>query len=115
MSKEKFTKGEWLHDYEGAYHSVWSGEFNHPVAIIHNQDDVVDFDESDANAHLIAKAPEMYAMLKSVYSELAMLIDEVNDQRASRVTSTTEYEPDYHDQETLHLIQMLLAEARGEK
>lgn len=68
----KFTNGEWCHDYEGAYHSVWSKEFNHPVAIVHNETDVVDFDESNANAHLIAAAPEMYEMLEYVMKCAAM-------------------------------------------
>ena len=58
---------------------------------------------------------EMYKMLETCLSEMHGLIDEVNDQRASRITSTTESEPDYHDQETLHLIQLLLAKARGEQ
>lgn len=56
---------------------------------------------------------EMYKMLESVADELYMLIDEVNDQRASRITNQTECEPDYHDMKTVHEIQCLLAEARG--
>lgn len=56
---------------------------------------------------------KMYKMLESVASELYMLIDEVNDQRASRITPQTECEPDYHDMQTIHEIQCLLAEARG--
>ena len=58
-------------------------------------------------------AIEMYKMLESVADELYMLIDEVNDQRASRITPQTECEPDYHDMQTIHEIQCLLAEARG--
>lgn len=58
-------------------------------------------------------AIEMYKMLESVAGELYMLIDEVNDQRASRITNQTECEPDYHDMQTVHEIQCLLAEARG--
>jgi len=67
-----------------------------------------------ANAHLIAAAPEMYAMLKEVLSEMWMLIDEVNDQRLSHMRFDAETPPDLCDQETLHRIQVLLAKARGE-
>lgn len=70
--------------------------------------------EREANAHLIAAAPEMYEMLEIASRELLTLIDEVNDQRASQITSATETEPDYLDAETVHLIQLLLAKARGE-
>ena len=69
---------------------------------------------SRQRAHLIATAPEMYEMLESAKNEIYQLIDEVNDQRASKITSTTENEPDYHDQETVYLIDQLLAKARGE-
>ncbi|CAM0016269.1 hypothetical protein VPHK359_0081 [Vibrio phage K359] len=76
--------------------------------------DVVVQDKSEFR-NLKETASEMYKMLETCLSEMHGLIDEVNDQRASRITSTTESEPDYHDQETLHLIQLLLAKSRGEQ
>lgn len=106
MSTEtKFTKGEW-EVVNGIFVGSESGDILSACC--------VDLDEAAANAHLIAKAPKMYKTLEYVMSELYMLIDEVNDQRASKITPQTETEPDYHDMETLHDIQVLLAEARGE-
>ena len=104
MSDTKFTKGEWSTDGMGI---VESG-----TRIV--CDTYVTCKEDLANANLIKASPKMYKMLESVIGELHMLIDEVNDQRASRINSQTETEPDYHDMETLHNIQVLLAEARGE-
>lgn len=69
-------------------------------------------DEEKANRYEQSKA--MYEMLESVSRELYMLIDEVNDQRASHIHSQTETPPDYHDMQTIHEIQVLLAKARGE-
>lgn len=108
MKKTKFTKGDWY---------VVGGIF---VGTKEDDSDIlaaccVDEDEARANALLISKSPNMYEMLESVASELYMLIDEVNDQRASRITPQTETEPDYHDMQTLHEIQCLLAEVRGDK
>ncbi|ANY29580.1 hypothetical protein BOX08_gp15 [Pseudoalteromonas phage BS5] len=105
MSKTKFTKGKW-EVVNGIFVNSPSGDVLSACC--------VDMDEAVANASLISKAPKMYEMLESVASELYMLIDEVNDQRASRITPQTESGPDYHDMQTLHEIQLLLKEARGE-
>ena len=128
MSETKFTKGEWAilpiennREYIRIRGVVLGGRYK--IANVsdlknhHNDAEwcKIDRAESMANAHLIAAAPEMYAQLESVIGELFMLINEVNDQRASRINSQTETEPDYHDMETLHNIQILLAKARGEK
>ena len=65
MSGEKFTKGEW--EVSNAYPSVdilhehpavWSGGYC--VA------QMCDLEESTANAHLIAAAPEMYHALNDI-------------------------------------------------
>jgi len=107
MSEAKFTKGEWQ-----VVNGIFVGSRPHDSNILDAC--CINHDEARANALLISKAPKMYEMLESVASELYMLIDEVNDQRVSRVTSQTESEPDYHDMQTLHEIQQLLKEARGE-
>jgi len=109
---EKFTQGEWkivCSDDETFMRSVCqvSGD-----CFINSSQKLSE--DLLADARLIAAAPDMYRMLNSVMGEMHRLIDEVNDQRASRITSQTETEPDYHDEETLHLIQVLLAKARGE-
>lgn len=122
MSETKFTNGEWgLFDgdrFQKEKVITTNDRRNNGKDVICEVDVFFDGEhgiEQEANAHLIAAAPEMYKMLENVSSELHMLIDEVNDQRASRITSQTESEPDYHDQQTLHEIQILLAKARGEK
>jgi len=112
MSDAEFTKGEWKAIDNGHYIDVHAfddeGYYIDQICI------GVSYEEKE-NAQLIAKSKDMYKMLESVVGELHMLIDEVNDQRASRINSQTETEPDYHDMETLHNIQVLLAKARGEK
>lgn len=125
--KTKFTKGEWRifqPEQDKEYIRIRGSELGCRFKIAnvidlkfnHNGQDwcKIERDESIANAYLIAAAPEMYEILESAASELYMLIDEVNDQRSSNVNSQTETEPDYHDQETIHKIQLLLAKARGE-
>ena len=107
MSEAKFTKGEW---------QVVNGIF---VCSRPHDSNILDaccinHDEARANALLISKAPKMYDMLESVARELYMLIDEVNDQRFSRVTSLTQSEPDYHDMPTLLELQQFLKEPRCE-
>lgn len=124
MSREKFTKGEWslvvnddFMDSENlvvsmSTHTKDSRSYMSKHKIVIEGSGGGD-NEAVANANLITASPKMYKMLESVAKELYMLIDEVNDQRASRITPQTECEPDYHDMQTIHEIQCLLAEARG--
>lgn len=120
MNETSFTKGPWV---------IESGDefFDGPCITSKERKGVLNlcmpsceyFDDAEMieqkhNTYLIAAAPEMYEMLEAVISEMFCLIDEVNDQRMSRVTNLTETPPDLHDQETLHNIQLLLAKARGE-
>ena len=70
-------------------------------------------DEEQANAHLIVSAPDMYAMIESLASELEAAIGEVNTMRD--IHHTDNLTPaDHWDQESLHDAQVLLAKARGE-
>jgi hypothetical protein len=71
--------------------------------------------EREANANLIAAAPDMYAMIKELAHELNLAIDECNEYRAKVITQTTLVEPDYIDKQTVYEAQVLLAKARGEK
>jgi hypothetical protein len=111
MSETKFTKGEW-------YTSHCKGDHKRYVMCSGKQIATVAFNSGKtnlkANANLIAAAPEMYAILETVLSEMYGLIDEVNDQRMSRMHPQIQTPPDLHDDQTLHKIQMLLAKARGE-
>ena len=105
----KFTKGPWqvwgdwaIKDCTPAENLIGTFEpIGHSVNVA--------FD----NAHLIAAAPDMYAMIDSLAKELFIAIDEVNDQRASKITNQTENEPDYMDMQTIHEAQLLLKKARG--
>ena len=107
MIDTKFTKGDLVADGALVGFKEWGF-----VASVSGS--ITTKEEDEANAHLFAAANKMYKLLVECKSEMYQLIDEVNDQRASRITSQTENEPDYHDQQTLQEIEELLAKARGE-
>ena len=86
MSEAKFTKGEWVVQFGDMVFSS-DGVNNEQVAAVCNDD--------NNDVHLIAAAPEMYAMLKTAISYMDG--DSVEDFT-------------YHYQE----IKQLLAKARGE-
>ncbi len=72
MSEAKFTKGEWAVDsYASIDNSVRVMQGNILISYLFIFDDA---EEVNANAHLIAAAPEMYKALKSIldspYTEL---------------------------------------------
>ena len=125
---EKFTKGDWKVlpiEEDKEYIRIRGtrlGE-NYKIANVldlklHHKEGQVwcerDRVESLANAHLIKTAPKLYGMLSMVLNEMEYLISELNKQKDRSVTSYSETPPDYHDQETLHQIACVLAEARGE-
>lgn len=59
MSEEKFTKGPWF--YEAATGEIYSDNYAEIICDMLPTGD----EEFDANAALIAVAPEMYEMLKT--------------------------------------------------
>ena len=63
MSETKFTKGEW---------SCRTGSEPMPFAVVYLSNeggfDISDAPDCQANANLIACAPEMYAMLESMHN-----------------------------------------------
>ena len=63
MSEAKFTKGEWRRHYSpnGQEYVICDGRRNGGYAVAS-----LSGSNSKANAHLIAAAPEMYAMLKDI-------------------------------------------------
>jgi hypothetical protein len=69
----KFTKGEWSIQGE----TLWCN--NLPVCVL--GDSWVTFSNAENNAHLIAAAPEMYAMLESLADcdENQMYRKEINE------------------------------------
>ena len=113
MNDTKFTKGPWKRDKRGE------------CLIGSNGNEVVIYNcglvggnkttESVANAHLIAAAPDMYAMIESLSKELQHAIDEVNGSRLMQINNQTETPPDMWDMESLHDAQALLSKARGEQ
>ena len=124
MSEAKFTKGVWFIEKDGNWNDdCWA------ISVKRDYDDSIhhcfaevtykmEYEHSnpelEANAHLIAAAPEMYEMLESASKELYQLINETNKHRMTQVCSAIETPPDLHDMETCYLIDKLLAKARGE-
>lgn len=90
MSEPKFTKGPWIVNSNGSYFNI--GPKNDCSSVPVYPDacmGVMHFDE--ANAHLIAAAPEMYGALETIL-ELGKLSQHQED-----------------------IVSKLLAKARGEK
>ena len=89
---EKFTKGEWRimplegdKEYIRIRGSVLGGRFKVAnVSDLHEHHDPergwckIEREESMANAHLIAAAPEMYAMLKEILEVYEMDYDDTS-------------------------------------
>ena len=113
----KFTKGEWFIE---RYHTMLDVSVVGKGSICTvDTDHVMDecmidpTPEQVANAHLIAAAPDMYAMVESLSHELNMAIDEINTMRD--IHHTDNLTPaDHWDKESLHDAQLTLAKARGE-
>lgn len=65
MSETKFTKGEWhVQDYNEIDGTIRVNQGNIVITYANHTE------ESEANAHLIAAAPEMYAMLEGLLKNL---------------------------------------------
>ena len=112
MNEAKFTKGPWVKNQYGELAgindklvSVWG------LGVEYSHRDT----EKEANSNLIAAAPEMYAMIENLTSELAHMIERENSRLKSNITSNDLDDPDYIDQESIHEACVLLAKARGEK
>ncbi len=114
----KFTKGEWIVENNGTSYSVWVEYGSNYDNIINEQ--YYSFpnkeysDELLANVHLIAAAPEMYAMIESLSRELELAITKINITAMRNVAPQAETQPDMWDMESLHDAQLLLKKARGE-
>ncbi|WAP91210.1 hypothetical protein [Vibrio phage vB_VviC_ZQ26] len=103
MSEAKFTKGEWFIEKDANWNDdCWAisvkrdydDSVHHCFAeVTYKMEDEDSNPELEANAHLIAAAPEMYELLDSLYVHLDFIGDE-------RYKSN---------------IKTLLSKARGEK
>lgn len=116
MSNEKFTKGPWRFVYSEYPDGSWNGDYeifaNKSFIAGISRSDVIN--EADANAALIAAAPEMYAMLEKARDELLFMIRKAKSDLIQSIQPTDEAEPDYYDEQTVCDICKLLAKARGE-
>ena len=84
MSNEKFTPGKWeIEERQAHFKSFELYGFD-----IHTQskricvsqtDDPANIPQMQANAHLIAAAPEMYALLSVILSPTAMMSQQFRD------------------------------------
>jgi len=118
MTDTKFTSGEWSQSHRKDNHGMYSTEVyddrGETICTLdwHTEPNSTATDRP-FNAHLIAAAPDMYAMIKELAHELNIAIDECNEYRAKTINSSTESEPDYVDKQTVHEAQVLLSKARG--
>ena len=67
MSEAKFTKGQWRHTNSASGRHQISGESGKQICAMWN------CKERDANAALIAAAPEMYEMLEKLSMQLTCI------------------------------------------
>lgn len=102
MSEAKFTKGEWRRHYSpnGQEYVICDGRRNGGYAVAS-----LSGSNSKANAHLIAAAPEMYAMLEKAKT---LIEDYDYDYFCSRGFG------EWSAPESSTEIEKLLAKARGE-
>ena len=69
MSEAKFTKGEWIVDYDNDSSCEWY--YTGPAKVEYSYNvSAIEHLEAKANAHLIASAPEMYEMLSKIHDYL---------------------------------------------
>ena len=101
MIEPKFTKGEWsIVDSTGQSLSVWASESECITTIKYDFWDEKYQDELKANAHLIASAPAMYAMISDIEKSIINCKNEI--ELADDITNLC------------HDIDQLLKKSRGE-
>ena len=67
--REKFTKGPWTATYDSqlqALIQVYSTELHLPVAVLPDRGTIEAMSEIEANANLIAAAPDLYEALENL-------------------------------------------------
>lgn len=120
MSEVKFTKGPWVADIRGGCCAVYEESRKDEQPGMHSDDDRNIYysssganynghywamsEEAEANAHLIAAAPAMYAMLEHMHKDIKKRI----------TTLANSYQKDEMINRFNSEIEQLLAEARGE-
>ena len=85
---EKFTKGPWKATYDSqlqALIQIYSTEAHLPVAVLPDRGTVEAMPEIEANANLIATAPDMYEALEQVWRILDSDMPLSRDNGADRI------------------------------
>ena len=85
---EKFTKGPWTAKYDPqlrALIQIYSTEDRVMVAVLPDRGTVEAMSEIEANANLIAAAPDMYEVLEEVWRILDSTMPLSRDNRADHI------------------------------
>jgi len=85
---EKFTKGPWKATYDSQLQSaieIYNEEDRIMVAVLPDRGTVEAMPEIEANANLIAAAPDMYEALEEVWRILDSTMPLSRDNRADRI------------------------------
>ena len=88
MSEAKFTKGPWTAKYDPqlrALIQIYNTEDRVMVAVLPDRGTVEAMPEIEANANLIAAAPDMYEALEEVWRILDSTMPLSRDNRADRI------------------------------
>ena len=88
MSEAKFTKGPWTAKYDPqlrALIQIYSTEDRIMVAVLPDRGTVEAMPEIEANANLIAAAPDMYEALEEVWRILDSTMPLSRDNGADRI------------------------------
>lgn len=103
MSKSSHTPGPWIWRWKsGSLHQVGNPPYRYGDSILYPTGLDSDLQISEADAHLIASAPDLYAACSS-FDDMAMFTENADDEDVVVVTLGT-----------VRKIRAALAKARGE-
>ena len=88
MSETKFTKGPWKATYDSQLQAaieIYNTEDRVMVAVLPDRGTIEAMSEIEANANLIAAAPDMYEALEEVWRILDSTMPLSRDNRADRI------------------------------
>ena len=88
MTEPKFTRGPWTAKYDSQLRAaieIYNTEDRIMVAVLPDRGTVEAMSEIEANANLIAAAPDMYEVLEEVWRILDSTMPLSRDNRADRI------------------------------
>ena len=88
MSETKFTKGPWKATYDSQLRAaieIYNTEDRILVAVLPDRGTIEAMSEIEANANLIAAAPDMYEALEEVWRIVESNMSLSRDNRADRI------------------------------